>query len=344
MLRKTLLIVLAMMISIAVNSSAQIWSEMGEITGSPLGDVPLAERLDVAVEPIDVLFVVADVPDAYKAIYDKFNALPESGVCDRFNSNTGTPPVDQLKKYDVVIVWANTPHASPDALGNNLADYIDAGGNVIASAPSRIPPSWFIGGRFRSGGYDPFISETGPLPPATLGMKNPHPIMEKPYLITNLWGDFRTKATMDPGAELVAKWSDNNPLVATKGSVVGLTAFLHGSSIGKYWNGQFPELLANACVWLVGGVPVTGTIDGKVKDAVTGKPVPEATVIAINADSKEKARVATDANGYYKIPDLEPGAYYVLCIKKGYKAGIKKAEVVAGSVTTVDFSLSPKTE
>jgi hypothetical protein len=83
-------------------------------------------------------------------------------------------------------------------------------------------------------------------------------------------------------------------------------------------------------------------INGKVLDAVTGNPIPEAIVIAINSETGEKAKVVTDDGGYYKISNLKPGTYLVLCIKQGYKPGIKKAEVVANDETSVPFKLVPK--
>lgn len=85
-----------------------------------------------------------------------------------------------------------------------------------------------------------------------------------------------------------------------------------------------------------------GSIHGHVTD-VAGKPL-RAFVIAINAETKERAWDITDADGYYEIPDLAPGIYWMLCIKRDYKPGIKKAEVVADEQTPVDFMLNPKTE
>ena len=90
--------------------------------------------------------------------------------------------------------------------------------------------------------------------------------------------------------------------------------------------------------------PGTGSINGHVKDAVTEEPIPKAIVIAINAETKEKTIDITNADGYYEIPDLEQGIYLVLCIKKGYKPGIKKVEVIAGEETPVPFELSPNPE
>jgi len=81
-------------------------------------------------------------------------------------------------------------------------------------------------------------------------------------------------------------------------------------------------------------------INGHVTDP-EGNPIKWAFVIAINADTKEKDKDFTDENGYYEIPDLPDGTYWVLCIKKGYKTGIKKVEVPPGEA---DFELIPKPE
>ena len=82
-----------------------------------------------------------------------------------------------------------------------------------------------------------------------------------------------------------------------------------------------------------------GSINGTVTD-MAGNPIKRALVIAVLGETKEKA--FTDSEGYYEISDLEPGTYWVLCIKKGYKPGIKKAEVVVGEETTVNFKLRKK--
>ncbi|MBM3235783.1 carboxypeptidase regulatory-like domain-containing protein [Candidatus Poribacteria bacterium] len=69
-----------------------------------------------------------------------------------------------------------------------------------------------------------------------------------------------------------------------------------------------------------------------------------ALVIAINVETKDKYKAFTDSNGYYEIPDLPAGTYLVLCIKTGYKAGIKKVDVPSGVPTEVDFKLTPSLE
>ncbi|MBC8233343.1 carboxypeptidase regulatory-like domain-containing protein [bacterium] len=83
---------------------------------------------------------------------------------------------------------------------------------------------------------------------------------------------------------------------------------------------------------------INGAINGYVTN-IAGGPL-RALVIAVN--DKTKVKAVTDVDGYYEILDLEAGIYWVLCIKKGYKPGIKKAEVKSGETTTVGFQLLPQ--
>jgi hypothetical protein len=94
-------------------------------------------------------------------------------------------------------------------------------------------------------------------------------------------------------------------------------------------------------VELASGVE-TGSINGTVTD-IAGNPL-RAFVIAINVDTQEKYKAITNSDGYYKITDVVPGTYWVICIKKGYKAGIQKVEVEPGVVTPCSFVLKPKLE
>jgi hypothetical protein len=85
-----------------------------------------------------------------------------------------------------------------------------------------------------------------------------------------------------------------------------------------------------------------GSMDGYVTDLLANPLT--ALIIAINTETKDQYKTMTYADGYYEILDLEPNTYWVICIKKGYKAGLKKAEVLAGEATRVDFLLTPKLE
>jgi len=90
----------------------------------------------------------------------------------------------------------------------------------------------------------------------------------------------------------------------------------------------------------VGPAVETGTINGHVTDATTGNPIANALIIAIQKPAKVQTK--TDGNGYYEIKDLQPGKWAVLCLKKGYKLSINRADVKPGETTTIDFRLTPK--
>jgi len=85
-------------------------------------------------------------------------------------------------------------------------------------------------------------------------------------------------------------------------------------------------------------------INGTVTDADTGNPIKWAFVIAINSDTKERHKAFTNSEGYFEILGAPSGTYWIICIKKGYKAGIKRVKVACGDAIVVDFKLSPNPE
>lgn len=78
-------------------------------------------------------------------------------------------------------------------------------------------------------------------------------------------------------------------------------------------------------------------INGTITD-VDGEPIKWALVIATQKPDVKK-RAFTNEDGYYEITDLEPGAYWVIAIKKGYKASFARVTVEAGKTTRKDFQL-----
>src|SRR5262249_37467859 len=71
-------------------------------------------------------------------------------------STATIPSLATLQRYDAILVYTGmntTSTAVADALGDRLADYIDAGGGVLDMAVTSDASSPLIGGRFRSGQY-----------------------------------------------------------------------------------------------------------------------------------------------------------------------------------------------
>ncbi|XVJ58178.1 MAG: hypothetical protein HEQ23_01770 [Tepidisphaera sp.] len=169
------------------------------------------------------------------------------GVIDSFNNDGGgVPTLAQLKSYDVVLVWTDNGLDDGVALGNVLADYVDAGGNVIEMAFGLYDfPGIGIQGRWKTGGYAAMTA------PSQLGFSTQgigtrqvpsHPILEGVGAFSGGTSSFRLTATVTPGSYLIASWNDaaNTPLVATRhvnaGKVAGLNFFPASSDArGDFW-------------------------------------------------------------------------------------------------------------
>jgi hypothetical protein len=213
---------------------------------------PKLRGLTSEAGPNVLLLASADVFQL-QAILD---AYPDLGVVDIFDARTGTPTLDQLLGYDTVVVIASLAFFDPVAVGDLLADYVDAGGTVVQTVPTFFDPlanGWGLRGRWLGGGYSPFIGTGDWFTFASLGeFDSTHPIM----LGVDEAGDsLRQVMELAPGARLVASWTDDE-FVATKAGVVALNTFL---ADGFLWTGDVDLIVHNSILWLQSeqGAPVT---------------------------------------------------------------------------------------
>jgi hypothetical protein len=207
----------------------------------------------------NVLIVCAD-DDATSGspIQTSLQSYGDLGNVDLYDARTSTPSLADLEAYEVVITWCNYGYYDAVAMGNVLADYVDAGGKVIN-------PVWTIGiggnllhGRFIEEDYTAMQGGTWPAGWACLGAYNAgHPIMNG---VTQVCDSYRISATaLTAGSTSVAEWSDGLIFVAAKddGSVVTINGY-----VGYYyaWSGQMPDVVHNSVLWLCQGperVPVS---------------------------------------------------------------------------------------
>ena len=294
-------------------------------------------------QAIRIALVNADsfYADSVKTFLVETGQFTDSEI-DIIDAGSSTPSLSDLSSYEALLIWSNYSFYNPTALGDVLADYVDAGGGVVLATFS-YSSGIGIDGRILNTGYSPFSVPPDRLPPSgVLDMSTAlieHPIMagvtEASYWVNPNYSD----PPLTIGSTLIAKDTDGHNVVAinARGDVAGIVIF-PGHVYDSGSTGT-KTLFANALKYTGGGV---GAINGHVTDTA-GEPL-RALVIAINADTKEKTRAVTDVDGYYEIPDLELGTYWVICIKRDYKLGIRQAEVVAGEVTTVNFKLRRKQE
>ncbi len=223
---------------------------------------PPAEAVFSSAGVTVLLVAAADVTQ----IQALLQAYPDLPVVDVFDARMGTPTLDQLRAYDAVVLISNFPFADPVAMGDVLADYVDAGGAVVQTVPTFYDPGgngWGLQGRFVAEGYSPFIGTGDWFTWADLGDFDPaHPIMEG---VGSAGDYYRQMVDLAPEAEWVASWTDDE-FVATKDAVVALNTFL---SDGYAWTGDIPLIVHNSLIWLqsAGDVPwlslapITGTVE-----------------------------------------------------------------------------------
>jgi len=82
-----------------------------------------------------------------------------------------------------------------------------------------------------------------------------------------------------------------------------------------------------------------GTLSGTVLDP-SGAAVKGATVAVTFVSTGAQRSVTTGNEGQYTIPGLRPGSYLVKITSAGFKAYETKAEVVTGSVSTIDAKMT----
>ena len=186
--------------------------------------------------------------------------FPDIAVVDVWNEGYETPGLGDLAWYNSVILASNAPFHNPTALGDVLADYVDAGGGLVLTLASFIE-GYNVGGRLLTGGYLPFQLGYGPGDVGFLGSYDPnHPIMKG---VTGAGGALLGTVSLASGAQLVASWDNGLPFVATRApGVVAVNVFVAWSG---YWIGDVPLVLRNAARWSsrtpwLSVSPTTGTV------------------------------------------------------------------------------------
>ena len=80
----------------------------------------------------------------------------------------------------------------------------------------------------------------------------------------------------------------------------------------------------------------TGKVQGVVRDAATGEPLPGANVVLEGTNRG----ATTDGEGYYLILSVDPGAYTLKASMVGYAASTKTDVRITSDITTTVGALS----
>lgn len=196
--------------------------------------------------PIRTLFLGAD--DNLGAVMNDIigkDARFDLANSATFDARTGTPSLSYLEQFDSVLYWTNYFPQNATNYGNLLADYADAGGLVVQAT--------FVGqqvstqGRLSGSAYSPFSGTGDAYTSACLGSHDANsPIMAG--VATLCASDFRGDwASLNPGATLIASWSDGAPFVGinAKQDVIDISLFPNVTTYGNA-TGDYRQLFANA--------------------------------------------------------------------------------------------------
>jgi Divergent InlB B-repeat domain len=216
-----------------------------------------------------ILFAGNDLSNVDPIIVPVIAAVPGVATVDTFNTSTGTPSPAVLATYDLVVSVGDSSYKDPVSWGNELADYLDAGGAVIQFAfDNWNSPGASPTGRFESGGYAPFVPGPNDDLSTTFGsiLAPGSPLLAG---VTTLSTSDNTTDAVASGATLLAKWADGRNAIATKGRVESVTASLADGSVSPI--STIARLVVNAGNVLVRQA-LTVTETGSGRGTVTSSP------------------------------------------------------------------------
>ncbi len=191
-----------------------------------------------------------------------------------------TPTLDELLQYDSILIWSNDSHDDSVALGNVVADYVDAGGGVVHAVfgNTSTNPDRQLLGRWEDEEYyliPPRSGWQGANRRWEMGdvLEPDHPIMEGVEEFASFgesaWGAFRpnTRDVM-PWARKIALWEDDASLVVVGDNprIVELGMHPVSSAVNAlgYWDETTDGalLMGNALVYVATEQGCAADLDG----------------------------------------------------------------------------------
>jgi len=171
---------------------------------------------------------------------------------------TGAESMATLQSYNAILYYTNV--GGDLAFSNEMAQYAEDGGHLVAA--TFLMKANSLGGNNVLGnlaGLMPFVGYGGNYikQVSLAAYDDTSPIMDEVSTISAFYHD---NTSLAPNAQLVASWSDGNPLVAISSSgVIGVNLFpndAYGYVSGNYVQLFENSLLPNAELSLQGDTPI----------------------------------------------------------------------------------------
>lgn len=187
-------------------------------------------------------------------------ATAVGGTCDYFDARYSTPSVSTLAGYDCVMTWVNYAYLDNNAMGNNLADYVDGGGHVFLGQWCLPTAGNFLAGRIMTSAYNP---ASGGFANYTTSLWNGDDRECCVHVGVSSYGSsYRDVISLNSGAIGCGHWQDGGQITA---HYAAATVFYGSGILGTYGSGQIGTVVGNACI--CGGTTATQPSTwGAVKD------------------------------------------------------------------------------
>jgi hypothetical protein len=219
---------------------------------------------------------------------DVVNKLLATGMfdtVDAYDAGTVTPTLTELSAYDAVLVYSNLDFADNQALGDVLADYVDAGGGLVLAVFAFWNETEGLGmsGRLSNEGYLPFTQDEQAAPGGLtmVVLDTGHPILTAVNSFEGGTSSYHnSNIAFAATAGQIAEWSNGQPLIGVLGSVAGLNFFPPSSDArDDFWNAETDGdlILANALLH----VASTGSGPGPQPLAVPFASLPTLLLLAL---------------------------------------------------------------
>jgi cysteine-rich repeat protein len=168
------------------------------------------------------------------------------GPVDYLDAETITPTLADLQAYDCVYTWVINGYMDHAAFGDVLADFVDAGGNVVLGAFATYTMGFSLGGRIMTDTYSPVSSPTG----------NNH-LSSAPYAgdgvtflhaqVTAYACQYRDFLALQGAGVVDGTYTDAEIAHAYRPDFKVIYSNGVGDADGSGCTGDWPRLVANAC-------------------------------------------------------------------------------------------------
>jgi len=189
-------------------------------------------------EPVGILYAPSNPDNA--AFRAEIEALTGS-ACDYYDARTGTPSLAMLQEYECVMTWVNYAYADNEAMGDVLADYVDAGGHVLLGQWCLPTAGNFLSGRIMTDDYCPTTATT-----QTSASYMGDGFGCEFYGVTTLDASYCDQMTLRPGPTFGAgTWSTGTLVAGWR--MDKYVKYAAGHTGGSYSTGDWAQFTVNLC-------------------------------------------------------------------------------------------------